>query len=85
MDPMSASAVYGFQSAIPISPGTQDNAVGSTPSYNDIVQLPQGVPHFDHPLFWLLILALIFTGYVFGVFEVGVKHIGDVKVNVGRD
>lgn len=38
----------------------------------------------NNPLFWLLILFLVFTGWIFGAFDFGVKNVGAVSVKAGR-
>lgn len=78
--------VYGFGSYTPataggvaIMPETQIGSTGSVPS-NVLGTLPL---HHANPLFWLLILVLVLTGYVYGAFDVGVKHLIEGKIKVG--
>lgn len=89
MDPNTAVGAYGFGSYTPATPGglaiappvtsfggpTGDNVPG--------VALPNLPIHWDNPLFWLLILVLIWTGYIFGSFNVGVKKIASIGAKVG--
>jgi hypothetical protein len=81
-----ASAAYGFQSWNPlvaggtaIMPETQIGTTGDIPS----ASLPDLPFLHGNPLFWLLLLFLVWTGYVYGAFDVGVKKIGSAGVKVG--
>lgn len=40
--------------------------------------------HWDNPLFWLLILFLLFVGYVGFLFDFSVKRIGSVNLKGGK-
>jgi hypothetical protein len=44
--------------------------------------LPQLSLGHHNPLFWLLLLFLIWTGYVYGEFGIGIKQIGRTRVEV---
>lgn len=79
-----AADAYGFQSYTPAYPGGLAVAAATD------IQM-QGIPHevqnklgFGHsnPLFWVLILVLIITGYATLGFNVGIKKIfkGGLKV-----
>lgn len=79
-----ATDAYGFISYTPAYPGGLAVAAAT-----DLQQ--QGIPHeiqqklgFGHsnPLFWVLILVLIITGYASLGFNVGIKKLfkGGVKV-----
>lgn len=80
-----AQAAYGFSSWNPnyggsaIMPETQIGATGDIPS----ASLPDFPLFGGNPLFWLLLLFLIWTGYVYGAFDVGIKKIGSAGVKVG--
>jgi hypothetical protein len=80
-----ASSVYGFQSYSPAYPGGLAVAQAT-----DVMQqgLPSEVlPSFGlghrNPLFWILILALIVTGYLTLGFNVGLKKIFKAGAKVG--
>ncbi len=90
MDNMTAAGAYGFTSYSPGVVGggiavAQTSAGAAGEAVSEIGSQIGNIGHTNNPLFWLLVLALIFTGYIFGVFEVGVKHIGSVGVHVGRE
>lgn len=40
--------------------------------------------HWDNPLFWLLVLLLLFVGYVGFLFDFSVKRIGSVELKGGK-
>lgn len=88
MDPMTAAGAYGFGSYSPESTPTAFAQTSSGSAGEGVSQIASSlgnIGHTSNPLFWLLLLALIFTGYAFGVFEVGVKRVGSARVEVGRD
>lgn len=87
MDQTAADA-YGFQSYSPAYPGglvvapqttTGDTGGDPVPSIS-LPRLPLG---HQNPLFWVLLILLIITGYVAGGFDVAIKKIGKVGVHVG--
>jgi hypothetical protein len=42
------------------------------------------VLHWNNPLFWLLLLVLLFVGYVGFLFDFSVKRIGKVDISGGK-
>lgn len=85
-DPNTASGAYGFGSWTPSVPGgmaimpeTQVGESGNVPGAV-MGKLPL---HTGNPLFWLLLLVLIWTGYIYGGFNFGVKKIFKGSVGVG--
>lgn len=84
-DPMTAGGAYGFQTYSPQNPSAVGSAMSSSGAVNEAVSQVSNIGHTNNPLFWLLLLALIWTGYIFGQFEVGVKRIGKVGIEVGRE
>jgi hypothetical protein len=88
MDQFSTAAgAYGFAHGnSPVGDIMAETSVGanvdaSMPSITGGAPLGFGV---NNPLFWLLILFLVFTGWIFGAFDFGVKRVGNVKVGVGK-
>lgn len=87
MDPQTAGGAYGFSAWTPAQPGgvaiMPETAVGVS---GDVPgpALPQLPLSWHNPLFWVLVLALIFTGYLYGAFDIGVKKIGNVSIRGGR-
>jgi hypothetical protein len=87
MDPSTASGAYGFSGYSPAPPGgiaimpeTNIGVSGDVPSG----VLPQLPFSWHNPLFWLLLLALVWSGYVYGAFDVGFKKLGRGSFKVGR-
>ena len=87
MDPSTASGAYGFTGYTPVTPGgvaimpeTSVGVSGNIPS-GVLAKLPIG---HQNPLFWLLLLALVWTGYVYGAFDIGFKKLGSTSIKVGR-
>lgn len=87
MDPQTAGGAYGFSAWTPAQPGgvaimpeTQVGVSGIIPG----AALPNLPIIGDNPLFWVLALVLIFTGYLYGAFDIGVKKIGNISVKGGR-
>ena len=85
MDEHTASGAYGFNAwtqAIPggmaVMPETAVGVTGDVPG----PALPKLPMTWHNPLFWVLILALVFTGYLYGGFDIGVKKIGNLKLKV---
>lgn len=86
LDPNTAMGAYGYNSWTPAIPGgmavmpeTQVGTSGNVPGAV-MGKLPL---HAGNPLFWLLLLVLIWTGYIYGGFNVGVKKIFKGSVGVG--
>jgi hypothetical protein len=83
----SAAGAYGYQhGANPVGDIMAETSVGANA---DIPFSPSSLGiGTSNPLFWLLLLALIFTGWVFGAFDFafGVKKVGNVgfKAKAGR-
>jgi hypothetical protein len=81
MDDMTASGAYGFQSfshAFPGGMATQpmtDVGAGNIP---DGVMPKLGFGH-QNPLFWVLVIFLIITGYLTFGFDIGIKKLGQLK------
>jgi hypothetical protein len=87
MDPQTAGGAYGFNAWTPAMPGgvaimpeTHIGVSGDVPG----MALPKLSLGHQNPLFWLLILFLLFTGYLYGGFDIGVKKIGNIKLKGGR-
>ncbi len=88
MDEMTAAGTYGFGSYSPESSPTAFAQTASGAAGEGVSQIAStigGLGHTSNPLFWLLLLALIWTGYVFGEFEVGMKRVGKAGVHVGSE
>lgn len=88
MDPNTAMGAYGYQSWTPAFPGgmaimpeTQVGAIGDIPA-GALGKL--GVSPNGNPLFFLLVLFLIWTGWVYGGFDLGVKNVIRGSARVGR-
>jgi hypothetical protein len=82
-----AGGAYGFNSFSPAVPGgaaimpeTSVGVSGAVPG-SVLPKLPLG---HTNPLFWLLILALVWSGYIYGAFDIGFKKIGSSSFKVGR-
>ncbi len=86
MDPQTANGAYGFASWTPAAPGgvatIAETHVGVTGNVPGAV-LPKLPLIGDNPLLWLLALLLIWTGYIYGAFDVGVKKIGRTSIKIG--
>jgi len=87
MDAQTASGAYGFNAWTPAVPGgmavmpeTQIGVSADVPG-NALPSLPFS---WHNPLFWLLLFALTWTGYVYGAFDVGVKKIGRTSIRLGK-
>lgn len=85
MDEHTAGGAYGFNAwtaAVPggmaVMPETAIGVSGEVPG----AALPKLPLSWHNPLFWVLVLALVFTGYVYGGFDIGVKKIGNLKLKV---
>lgn len=78
-----AQGIYGFvHGLIPVGSVQAETQVGADGV--DLAGSSSLSLGTQNPLFWLLILFLIFTGWIFGGFDFGVKRIGNVKVKAGR-
>uniref|UniRef100_A0A6M3LJU5 Uncharacterized protein n=1 Tax=viral metagenome TaxID=1070528 RepID=A0A6M3LJU5_9ZZZZ len=82
-----AFGAYGFNGWTPSAPGgvavmpeTQVGVTGDIPG----PALPRLPILGSNPLFWLLALALIWSGYVYGAFDIGFKKLGSSSFKVGR-
>lgn len=82
---LSPAMAYGVQlaqiSQVPTSAvDTQPNTGMSTnANAGDHLSL-----HWNNPLFWLLVLVLIFVGYVGFLFDFSVKRIGSINLKGGK-
>jgi hypothetical protein len=63
-----------------VMPETQVGVTGDVPG----PALPKLPLNWHNPLFWLLILALVWSGYVYGGFNVGMKKLGGGSFKLGR-
>lgn len=83
MDAMNAYTAYGYSGLMPsradVAPETQTGTGIGIPA-GAIPKLPLG---WNNPLFWLLVLFLIFSGYLYGGFSIGLKRIGSNTVKIG--
>lgn len=87
MDPSTASGAYGFNAWTPAHPGgvavmpeTQVGVSGDIPG----PALPSLPLSWHNPLFWVLFLALILSGYLYGGFDIGLKKVGNLSLKGGR-
>jgi hypothetical protein len=87
MDPQTAAGSYGFNAWTPAAPGgvaimpeTNVGVSGNIPG----AALPKLPLTWHNPLFWVLAFALIFTGYLYGGFDIGLKKIGSLGIKAGR-
>ena len=82
-----AGGAYGFNAWTPSAPGgvavMPETAVGVSGNIPGaaLPKLPLGI---HNPLFWLLMLALVWSGYVYGAFDIGFKKLGSNSFKVGR-
>jgi hypothetical protein len=81
-----AGGAYGYSSYSPAVPGgvavmpeTNIGVSGHVPSG----VLPKLPINWHNPLFWLLLLALAWSGYVYGAFDIGFKKLGSTSVKLG--
>ncbi len=87
MDAFTANGAYGFSSWSPAAPGgvaiMPETSVGHT---GDVpgASLPSLPLNWHNPLFWVAALFLVWSGYVYGAFDVGFKKIGSTSLKVGR-
>lgn len=89
MDPIASQTavdVYGFRAYTPAYPGGLAVSSGFGDNQNEAgvqqVTAKLGLGH-QNPLFWLLILLLIVTGYLTLGFDFGVKKIGKIGASLG--
>jgi len=88
MDQTAADA-YGFQSYSPAYPGglvvAPQTTVGESGANDPVpsISLPRLPFGHQNPMFWLLIILLIVSGYVAGGFDVAIKKIGKAGVKIG--
>ena len=88
MDPSNtAGGAYGFSSWSQATPGGMavmpETAVGVSGTVPGAA-LPSLPLNWHNPLFWLLVLALVWSGYIYGAFDVGFKKLGSSSFKVGR-
>jgi hypothetical protein len=82
MDSMTAGGAYGFSAWNPSPqqiPETQVGVSGDIPGG----ALPSLPINWHNPLFWVVALFLVWSGYVYGAFDVGVKKIARTSFKVG--
>lgn len=87
MDPSNtASGAYGFSTwtaapagGMAIMPETNVGVSGNVPG----PALPSLPINWHNPLFWLLMLALVWSGYVYGAFDIGFKKLGSGRLKLG--
>lgn len=83
-----AQEAYGFHSYSPAYPGGMVTAPQTTTGEDGVdpvpsVALPQLPFGHQNPMFWLLVILLIITGYISGGFDVGIKKLGKIGARVG--
>ena len=82
-----AGGAYGFNAWTQSLPGGMavmpETAVGVSGDIPGAV-LPKLPLSWHNPLFWLLVLALVWSGYVYGAFDIGFKKLGSSSIKVGR-
>lgn len=78
-----AGGAYGFvHGGTPVGSVMAETSVGADFDMPfDTEKLGLGL---NNPLFWLLILILLFTGWIFGAFDFGIKSVGNVSVKAGK-
>jgi len=81
-----ANGAYGFTGYTTATPGgvavmpeTNIGVSGSVPGG----VLPKLPINWHNPLFWLLLFALAWSGYVYGAFDVGFKKLGSTSIKLG--
>lgn len=62
------------------NPSSAQGAIASTDA---ALQSGWNSVWWDNPLFWLVLVILVFMGYVMFGFNVGVKRVGEVRVKAG--
>lgn len=92
MDPSNtALGAYGFSSYSGVPAGGMSLGVTGTMPETALgvsgnvpgASLPSLPINWHNPLFWLLILALVWSGYVYGAFDIGFKNLGSSKFKLG--
>lgn len=87
MSDFTAADAYGYNSWRPQVPGgmsiAAETQIGQGNELSGAVmgKLPLGL---NNPLFWLLVLFLVFTGWIYFGGSLGIKKIGSASVKVGR-
>ena len=75
-----AASAYGFASGPPTDTSVKPETSVGTGLDSAAGALPPLPLHWGNPLFWLLILVLVFSGWLFGAFNIGgsagIKKIG---------
>jgi hypothetical protein len=83
MDFSTAGGAYGFvHGGTPVGSVMAETSVGADfdlPFTGESLGLGT-----SNPLFWLLILFLVFTGWIFGAFDFGIKRVGSLSVKAGK-
>lgn len=81
-----AQGAYGFSSWTPATPGgvaiIPETQVGNDGAPGQV--LPNLPLHWENPLFWLLLIFLIFTGWLYASGSFGIKKIASISGKVGR-
>lgn len=84
---MGALDAYGYRAGPPSTPGgaaiVAETQIGQGHELSAAVmgKMPFGV---DNPLFWLLVLFLVFTGWIYLGGSFGIKRIGSISAKVGK-
>ena len=81
-----AQGAYGFNSWTPAIPGgvaiIPETQVGNDGAPGAVLdKLSFG---HNNPLFWLLVIFLVFTGWLYASGAFGIKKIGSISAKVGR-
>lgn len=81
-----AQGAYGFNSWTPAAPGgvatIPETQTGNSGPPGAVLK---GLPlHWGNPLFWLLALVLVFTGWLYLGADFGIKRVGEARFKVGR-
>ena len=79
-----AAGAYGFMHGMVPVGSVQAVTQSGSEGAPTVVGAPSLSLGMDNPLFWLLLLVLLFTGWVFGAFDFmfGVKKIGSTRLSV---
>ncbi len=75
----------GGATALP-GPGTADSPSAVTGSASTEAALQSGWNSvlWDNPFFWLVLVILLFMGYVMFRFDIGVKRVGSISLKGGK-